>query len=76
MTKSSTYYAKMDREYAQWSKLVRGDYLSSFQEPTHESIRHAHFVDGLTFNTIANRHRRSKTEHYLSPEAVANICRR
>ncbi len=73
MTKSSTHYARITKEYEQWSKMVRDDYLLSFQEPTHESIRHAHFVDGLSFSRIANRHRRS-SEHYLNPEAIERIC--
>lgn len=75
MTKSSTYYARITREYEEWSKKVRDDYKMSFQEPTHESIRHAHFVDGLSFGTISNRYRRiGKATNYLSIEAVERIC--
>ena len=70
MTKSSTHYARITREYEEWSKKVLADFKHAHQEPTHESIRKAHFVDGLSFGAIANKHRRSKTEHYLSHEAI------
>ena len=63
----------MTETYEEWSKKVQDDYKMSFQEPTHESIRHAHFVDGLSFSTIANRHRRSN-EHYLNKNAIERIC--
>ncbi|MGR3302885.1 MAG: hypothetical protein ACUZ8I_10345 [Candidatus Scalindua sp.] len=75
MTKSSTHYARITREYEKWSQMVRADFKCVYQEPTHESIRKAHFVEGLSFATIANRHRRvGVATNYLLPRAIERIC--
>lgn len=78
MVKSSTDYARITKEYEEWSKLVRADYLKCFEEPTHESLRRQHFVYGVPIKTMAKQRKwwsnETKQGNYLNEEAIHAIC--